>query len=153
MPAHVCTDQCDQIKRLRGLRWPYRRITQRIGISLDLLRRLVRAHSRIFRDGAASCLTCRRLLDGRVPETKLLAADECCGWCGRRHDGDIRSVVTVLERLAQAEGPTQDVQRLLHDLRVWPSHRRRNSAEIRERPGGILDVSEEDHELPSDPQD
>jgi len=129
MPPHECVgDRCETIKRLRGLRWRYQRIANKLGITRDMLRRCVSAHSRVIRDGAASCITCRRMIDARVPETKLLGGDECCLWCGRRHDGDSRFVVTLLERMAQTEGRPVE-----NNLLQWSLRTRVNSAEIGER--------------------
>ena len=132
---HVCqADQCEAIIRLRHQHWKYAAIGRHLQITLYAIRRTVEAHTRArCRDGAASCLDCRRLVDAKVPATQLLPTDECCPWCGRRHDGDSRLVTTLLARLAAAERPASGA-RPVQDLRVWDVRVRSNSAEVRSRP-------------------
>ena len=85
---------------------------------------------RWLRDGVSGCLECRRDVDPRVPPTQLLDADECCLWCARRHDGDLRRVTPFLERMGASEAPAMGVRA---DPRTWAMRTRANSAEIRQR--------------------
>jgi hypothetical protein len=132
---HVCQGTyCEEIARLRGLHWKYRAIARALQITVYLIQRSVGAHALLHcRAGVSSCLECRRLVDPKLPETGALHPDECCPWCGRRHDGDPRRVTTVLDRLAASEHPTPGA-RPMPDLRVWNLRARSNSAEVRARP-------------------
>ena len=132
---HVCQGtQCEEIQRLRGRHWKYARIARELGISVYVIQRSIGYHARLrCRDGAASCLDCQRIIDPRVPDTTLLPADECCLWCGRRHDGDSRLVTTLLDRLSASERPDVSGTRGAQDLRTWDVRSRANSAELRAR--------------------
>ena len=132
---HVCQNGlCDEVLRLRQQHWRYAAIGRALTITLYTIRRIVEAHTRLrCRDGAASCLDCRRMVDAKVPTTQLVPADECCPWCARRYDGDSRNVTPLLARLASSEAPATGA-RPVQDLRVWDVRVRANSAEVRSRP-------------------
>lgn len=109
---HACTERCDAIIAMRRSGLKYAVIGQRLGLTKQRVGQISQAHARRgmaparLREGEASCLTCQRLLDPRVPESKLLPAEECCGWCGRRWDGGLMTDLTVmLEALTQAGVP------------------------------------------------
>ena len=114
--VHACDAQCQAMRRLAHAGWSYTRMAGHLGFALEELRVRATAHSRVgivprrMRDGASSCLDCRREVDPRVPPTQLLDADECCLWCARRHDGDLRQVTPFLARLGASEAPAAGAQ-------------------------------------------
>ena len=110
--THRCDDRCAVIVGMRRSGLKYAIIGQRLGLTKQRVGQIGKEHSRRgefpsrVREGDAWCVTCHRELDPRIPESKLLCADDCCGWCGRRWDGELMGGL---------------VQRLLHDLTSAPN--------------------------------
>lgn len=133
MSSHVCYGtQCAEIQRLRQLHWKYAAIANALQITVYAVQRSIGIHNQSQANGRASCLDCRRTVHPKTPVGRLLPKDECCGWCGRRFDGNSDLVVPLLVRLAEAASGAPNAEPV-QDLRVWDKFKRANSVEIRSR--------------------
>lgn len=152
---HICDARCAQILTLRASGLTYRQMATRLRITMDHIGQIVIGHNRAIRQaggrsGVSVCVTCHRKIGVTVPDTALLPKDECCGWCCRRWDGDLRNVTPALLELAAQLG-TQDRHVAMQHLHAWNPRERRNGAETRERFSGPPDACEfEDRDEPDE---
>lgn len=100
--THRCDARCNLIIAMRRNGHKYAVIGQRLGLTKQRVGQIGKEHSRRgefparVREAESHCITCRRELDPRVPESKILPAEACCGWCGRRWDGGLMTGLTQL---------------------------------------------------------
>ena len=100
--THRCDARCAVIIAMRRNGHKYAVIGKRLGLTSQRVGQIGKEHSRRgefparLREGDAWCITCRRELDPRIPESKLLPKEDCCGWCGRRWDGGLMGELTAL---------------------------------------------------------
>lgn len=152
---HVCDARCAQILTLRASGLTYPQMATRLRITMDHIGQIVVGHNRAIRQaggrsGASVCVTCHRTIGVTLPDTALLPKDECCGWCCRRWDGDLRNVTPVLLKLAAQLG-TQDRHVAMQRLHAWQPRERRNAAETRDRQlGRILQSDFEERDEPDE---
>lgn len=134
---HTCDLQCAQVRRLRAGGLTMAQIGERVGLTREAVCHVIISHNHHLKQaggriGFSYCLTCRRRISPSMPATALLSADECCGWCGRRWDGDIRCQTPALIELARKLG-TNNVHQAMQAVHSWQPRERRNSSEVRAR--------------------
>lgn len=143
---HMCNDRCAQILKLRASGMTYAEMAKAMRLTRQRVCQIVVGHNHALkqsggRSGPSACITCHRKISRSTPDTRMLSTEECCGWCGRRWDGDIRLVTPALIELARKIG-TQDKAVAMQHVHTWNPRERRNAAETRARFGGPPDASE-----------